>query len=268
MNDTEHAIAVLDCIDEHADRRQVVDFRQRLVIPLHLAVYAVKMLGPAIDLCFDMCLVELLPYLLDALVDEGLAFFALLLHILDEVIIRLRLEIAQAQVLELPLDIRDAEPVGQRRIDLYRLSRDALLLVRAHVLECAHVVQTVRQLDHDDADVFGHGQEHLAIVLELHLFLRLVLDAAELRHAIDEHGDLLAEQLLHLLAGVRRILDHIMQQCRRDRRLIHMELCQYLSDMQRMDDIGFTGNALLILVRLFCDLISPLYESDIGMGLV
>jgi hypothetical protein len=39
------------------------------------------------------------------------------------------------------------------------------------VLERPHVVQAVRELDQDHADVLGHGEDHLAEVLGL-LFLR------------------------------------------------------------------------------------------------
>ena len=49
-----------------------------------------------------------------------------------------------------------------------RLEGDALLFVRAEGPERAHVVEPVAELDEDDADVLGHGEEHLAQVLRLH----------------------------------------------------------------------------------------------------
>ena len=180
------------------------------------------MLRAAADVRLDVRLGELLLDLLDGRIDERLALLALLLDILDEVVVDLRLEIAQAEVLKLPLDARDAETVRERRVDLNRLARDALLLVLAHVLERAHVVQAVRKLDHDDADVLGHREEHLAVALELRLFLRFILQAAEFRHAVDEHRDLVAEHLLHLVVRVNRVLDDIVQQRRADGRIVEV----------------------------------------------
>ena len=52
-------------------------------------------------------------------------------------------------------------------------------LVR-QVTERPHVVETVRQLDEDDADVVHHREEHLAKVLSLALLAR-----AAKRHGTD-----------------------------------------------------------------------------------
>ena len=61
----------------------------------------------------------------------------------------------------------DAQTVRQGRKNLERFPRDALLLFRLHRAQGSHVVQTVRELDDDDPDVSGHGNQHLAQVLGL-----------------------------------------------------------------------------------------------------
>ena len=75
------------------------------------------------------------------------------------------------QVLELALERLDAEPVRERRVDVHRLARDALLRFGRHVLERPHVVEAVAELDEQDADVVRHGDDHLAEVLRLPVFL-------------------------------------------------------------------------------------------------
>ena len=223
------------------------------------------MLRAAADICLDIRLRELLLDLLDGRIDEALALLALLLDILDEIVVDLRLEIAQAEVLELPLDARDAEAVRERRVDLDRLARDALLLVLAHVLERAHVVQAVGQLDHDDADVLCHREEHLAVALELCLLLRLVLQAAEFRHAVDEHRDLVAEHLLHLLVRVDRVLDDIVQERRADGRIVEVQLREDLGDVQRVDDVGLPRHARLPFMGLPREFIGAPDEVEVGL---
>ena len=177
VDDAEHAIAVLDGIDEDAHSREVVDFADVLVVALHLLIDRIKVLGAAGNLSFDLRLFEFFANLHDGVVDKGLALLAFLLDALDEVIVFFGLEVAQAEVFELPFDVRNAEAVRERRVDLDGLFRDALLLLARHVFERAHVVQAVRELDHDDADVLCHREEHLAVRLELLLLARLVLDA-------------------------------------------------------------------------------------------
>jgi len=50
-----------------------------------------------------------------------------------------------------------ADPLGERRIDIHRLARDPLaLLGLRYVMERAHIVQPVGQLDQQHANVVGH----------------------------------------------------------------------------------------------------------------
>ena len=109
-----------------------------------------------------------------------------------------------------------------RRVDLERLARDRLLLVRRQARQRAHVVQAVGELDDDDADVLGHRHEHLAQVLDLRVFLRLVGDARQLGDAVDELRDLGAEFLGDLFARDDRVLDHVVEEGGGDRRAVHL----------------------------------------------
>jgi len=54
------------------------------------------------------------------------------------------------------------ECVSKRRVDLDGLSRLLLLFFRAHILKRPHIVETVRKLDDNDADIFCHGEEHFS----------------------------------------------------------------------------------------------------------
>ena len=82
------------------------------------------------------------------------------------------------------------EPVGERRVDLERLLGDPASGLRRHRVQGHHVVQAVGELDQNDADVLGRGQDHLAEGLRLRLVLAHIGVPADLRHAVDELGDL------------------------------------------------------------------------------
>ncbi len=104
--------------------------------------------------------------------------------------------------------------MGDRRVDLKRLARLLKLLLLGHRVDRAHVVQAVGELDQDDPHVACHRHHHLAVVLGLSLVARLESDPGQLRHAVDDLGDLLAEALAHLLQRGRGVLDRVVQQGR------------------------------------------------------
>jgi hypothetical protein len=79
------------------------------------------------------------------------------------------LEKLERELLELVLDLGHPEAVGNRGVDIQRLLGDARAAILGHVLQRAHVVQTVRQLDEDDPDVVHHREQHLAEVFRLAL---------------------------------------------------------------------------------------------------
>ena len=105
----------------------------------------------------------------------------------------------------------------QWRVDLQRLRGDALLLLRLHVLQGAHVVQTIRQFDDDDPHVAGHGDQQLPQVLGL-LVLQMILGAfaelTDLGFALDNPPHDRAELEFNISKGDAGVLDGVVQQSR------------------------------------------------------
>ena len=110
--------------------------------------------------------------------------------------------------------------------------------------ERAHVVRAVRELDHDHADVADHREDHLAEALGLRFLAALELDLVELGDAVDEFGDFLAEALLDLGCGGRRVLDDVVQDRGGQRRAVHVQVGQDVGDRDRVRDVGLAGLAL------------------------
>jgi len=81
-----------------------------------------------------------------------------------------------------------------------------------HRVERAHVVQTISELDQDDADVARHREQHLAEALGLRFFARRELDLVELRNAVDHFGDRTSELGFELAARDGGVLHHVVQQ--------------------------------------------------------
>ena len=183
-------------------------------------------------------------------VDVGLALVSLLGDELLDLLVLARMEALEGEVLELPLDRVDPEPVRERRVDLERLAGLLELLLLRHRRERAHVVEAVGELDQDDPDVRGHRDHHLAVVLGLVLVAALEGDPGELRDAVDESGDRVAEELAHLVEARRRVLDRVMKERRAERLRVQAKAGADLCDLDRVRDEVLARAAALIDVAL------------------
>ena len=132
----------------------------------------------------------------DDLVEVALALPRVLQHHRLDLGVALRVQHREREVFELPLHVLDAEAVRERRVDVERLLRDALLLRLRQRRDRAHVVQPVGELDQQDADVLRHRDEHLAHRRGLLLLPRVELEPVELGDAVDDRGDVGAEPRL------------------------------------------------------------------------
>src|SRR5690606_31742601 len=133
VDHAERMITVGDRVRDAADRPPAVDLLVRAAALLLLPADRPEMLRTTVDLARDPGVAQLLLVRLAQGLDVLLALRALVRDLLCERAILLRLEMLEGQVLELPADLRHTEPVGERRVDLARLRRDAAPLVRPQV---------------------------------------------------------------------------------------------------------------------------------------
>ena len=116
-------------------------------------------------------------------------------HVVD-LGVALGVQRGEAQILELLLDLRHAESMGQRGVDVEGLLRRAFLFPGGHAGERAHVVETVGQLDDQHPQVLGHRHQHLAHGGGLLGLLGVELDPLQLGDPVDDGGDLGTEVLV------------------------------------------------------------------------
>ena len=184
------------------------------------------MLRPTFDLGFDAGLGEFLAQPGGDGLHVVLAVGAPLRHQPGDLLVLVGDDVAERQILQLPLHLPDAQAVGQGREDLQRLDGDALPLFHRQIRQRAHVVKPIGQLDDDDADVVAHRQKRLAQRFLGQLgSLRVALGAgggaADARQlvqfgdAVDEGGHLRPEIAPDVLQPHRRIFDRVVQQAGR-----------------------------------------------------
>ncbi len=204
----------------------------------------------------------------DRALDVGLAAFASRVEQLCQLPEALGFERLEGEILELPLDLPDAEPLGQRRVDLHRLAGDALLLLDRQPVERAHVVEPVGELDQDDPDVLGHRQQHLPDVLGLLLLVAVGAELGQLRDAVDELGDLGAEALLDVGQAVLGVLGDVVEECRLDGDGVDAELGQDLGRGDRVRDVRLAGRPLLALVGGDGEIECLADRAEVGAGVL
>jgi hypothetical protein len=196
----EAAVGAAWRVEDGADRDQVEDLVQVLAVALHLAVDAVEVLAPARQVVAQPLGLQPGGEHLDRLADVRLALVVAHAHLALQLAVALGLEVAEGEVLELVLDVVDAEAVRERREDLDRLTRDALLLGGRHRAQRPHVVQAIGELHQDDPDVAHHRQQHLAQVLGLLVLVDAHRELGDLGLALDD----LAHRRAEALARCRR----------------------------------------------------------------
>jgi hypothetical protein len=183
--------------------------------------------------------------------------------------VRPGVERLERQVLELPLDLLDAEAVRERRVDLEGLGRDPSLPVGREHRERAHVVQPVGELDEQDADVARHRDDHLADVLSLLLLPTLRNSSASsfVRPSTDPRY-IGAELRLELVDGDVRVLDRVVQERGDQRRGIQTEVREDLRDRERVVDEVLARDPLLALVAELGEAVGTLDLLQVGLRVV
>ena len=211
MHRTERGVAIAHRMGNYAQRHQVVDLGELLALALHLLVDGPIVLGAAVDLeVLQTNAVELIGKRLDGLGKVALADLARLSHHARDALVGIGLQVEEGQVLELPLNRAHAQTVGQGRIHVHGLASLKQATVLAKGRQRTHVMQAVGKFDDDNADVLGHGEEHLAKRKRLLLVHAIDFDVGELGHAIDELGHRIAKQAGNIGKRGLGILDGIV----------------------------------------------------------
>ena len=227
------------------------------------------MLGAARHFKMHAQILELLGQFLNDDFDIFLALGALHAHQTHQLVESLGVEIAQREILQLPLDGVHAQPMGQRRVDVQRLPGDGNLPFGLLELQRAHVVQPVGQLDEHHADVLGHGQEHLAQRLGLRLLPRGEVELAQLGHAVHQQLDLLPELLADDLSGhAVHVLHAVVQKPGGDGGRVQHQVGEDDRHGAGMAEIGIARLALLVGVGMLRKGIGPAHQLHVVVRMV
>ena len=163
-------------------------------------------------------------------------------------LVRVGLQVLERQVFQLAAHFAHPQAVRDGRVDFDGLAGDALAPLGAQIAQRAHVVHAVGQLDHDDADILHHGQQHLAEALGLAVFGRVEIELGQLGDAVHAARHFVAEFLAHLLDGDAGVFHHVVQQAGLHGHHVHAHVGQDVRHHERMHHVRLAGIAALPLV--------------------
>ena len=261
-------VAVVDAGDDDAEAEDVVDLCEALALVAHLAVDRIQRLLAPADLHLHARAREgLVHVLLDAL-DDVAPGAARSLQRLGQRRLAPGVDVREAQVLQLAVDLVETQSVRDRGVDLERLARDAPRPVGRHRAHRAHVVQPVGELDEDDAHVARHRQQHLAERLGLPLLARVEAQPVELGQPVDQLGGRGAEVLDQGRLADTLVLDRVVHQRGHDRLHVQPPLGAQAGDRGRVRDVGLAAGAELPQMRLVGELVGLAHALQVRLAQV
>ena len=265
----ERLIGGVGVLHDHPEGHHVGQLLEADVALGHFAPDRIGVLLAALDLDLDPGAAELEAQARADPRDDVAAALVKLVEPLGDRGVGVGLELLEGERLHLAHELVHADPLGERRVDVHRLAGDAQpLRLGLDVMEGAHVVQPVGQLDQQHADVARHGEEEFAQILGGALIFGLRLDLRQLGDAVDEPRDRRPEALLDLLGGRQRILDRVVEDRGGDRLVVELEVGQYAGDLDRMAEIGIAAGALLAAMRLHRKDIGTVEQRLVGVRIV
>ena len=268
MHDAERLIAVGHRLHDHAEAENVGQLLEADRFALHLAPDRIGALAPAQHARRDAAVGEFLGELLLDLADQVLVAVGERIEPAADHLVGLRIELAERQVVELLAHRMHAHAAGERRVDFQRLLGDAPARLDRHVVERAHVVQPVGELDQQHAHVGGDRQQQLAQVFRLLGFLGDEVELFQLGQAVDQRADVGPEQAVDLGARGRGILDGVVQKRRSDGGVVELEVGEDRRHLDRVGEIRVARGALLLAMRLHGVDIGAVEQRFVGVRIV
>src|SRR5574344_325626 len=167
VNDAESGITILQAVGNDPHRTHVIEIGEAQLLLLHLAPDAVDVFRAAINIGLNPGRLQRLFELLDEAVNVAFAIEALFIQQLGNLLVGVRMQVTEGEILELPLELTDAQTVGQRRVDVGDLLGHQHPGLFVGVFHLAQAGDAFGQLDDHGAHILDHRQQHAPHVVDL-----------------------------------------------------------------------------------------------------
>ncbi len=268
VHDAERAVAGFDVLHHDAESKNIGQLFEADRLALHFGPDRKRLLAPAIDMRGHPVLLKIFGELAFDFANQVAVAVGQRIQPLHHHGMSFRIQRAERKVFEFFPHLLHTHAAGERRIDVERLLGDPAACRGRHELQRAHVVQTVGELDQENADIVGDRKQQLAEVLGLLGFTRYQFQTLQLGQALHQRADLVPEDVVDFGAGGLGILDGVMQQRRDDGGVVELEVGEDRRDFERMRKIGVAGCAGLRAVRLHGVDVGAIQQIFVGIRVI
>ena len=188
------------------------------------------------------------------LFHKVLVLAILIADVLSDLLVSDWIEELQAEVFQFQLDTLHTKAVCQGGINVHCFQCGNTTLGIGLGGKRSHVVESVTELDKDNANIARHCQKHFSQSFDMGFFLILDLQGNDLGKTVHKHGNGSTELLFDLLQAclIRTILHRIMQKRSTDRIGIKLQTSYDLSHSNGVRDICLTAGTELPLMQFIC----------------
>ena len=183
---------------------------------------------------------NLVGYFLSNLIKKFLALLFFHREVILNLLVCNRVKVAYSQILKFLLDCSDTETVSNRSVNLKGFERFFSLFMRRHMLECTHIVQSVRKFNNNYTDILVHGNKHFAYIFSLNFLTGGKRNLSQLCYAVNQQCHIVAEIFADIFQVIFCILYHIVQKCADNTLVVHAVVQQYFCYSYRVHDIRLT----------------------------
>ena len=254
VNYAENRITFKLCIDDYTKSVKIVYFVKALILIIHLAVDAVNGFYSAFKREFNIILAQFRVHLISETFNKSEVLPVLFFDMVFYLLVPERVKVFKRKIFEFLLYPLHTEAVRKRRIHLHGFERDGSSFCLAFRKKRAHIMKSVTELYEYDAHVLRHGKKHLSEVLDMRLLFIFDLKPHYLRQSVNEHRDVLTEELLYIaeVCLIGAILHRIVKKRGTDRIGIKFKSRDYLGNGDRVGYIFLAARAVLPCVKLLC----------------
>ena len=163
----QRGVAVLETLRHDTHGAHVKQLVKGEMFLLHFAPDAVDVLRTPVNLSAHILLFHRLAQPADEFLDIVLTVNAAFVQQFCDAFVFRRMQVAEAVIFQLPLQLPDTETVRQRRIDIRTLFGGQDALVFRRIFHFAQMGNPFGQLDNHAAEIIYHRQQHTTDVIHL-----------------------------------------------------------------------------------------------------
>ncbi len=259
-------VAVEHIGHQHAKAENVLNMRKAQVLAAHLAVDGIQRFFAAEQLRGHLRLVQCRLRSRQNLFHQTVPVATRSQHGARQHGVAVGVAVGKAQVLKFAVNEIEPETVRDGRVNVHRLARNAHALARGHRPQSAHIVETIGELDEDDANIARHRQQHFAKALRLVFLAVGELQFVELGQPIHQIGHGAAEMLDEFGLGDALVFCGVVKQRGHDGLGVELPVGAELGNRHGMRNVGLAAGAVLPEMRRIGEAVSLADSLQIGFG--